>query len=147
MKRVLLVFISFFSLISYSQVITVTWNRTKAYNFHGDNARIPEFASAGTIVFDVEGNGEKELDLNLMESRFYEDNVLINTLKIASYQKTSKDRMEIVLQDFDLRTGKPFPTYQIIDFKSNKSYYSWYYDGKDDITWVYIEDGGKILVK
>jgi hypothetical protein len=132
---------------SFSQVITVTWNRTKAYNFQGDNARIPEFASAGTLVFDVEGNGKKVIDLNRMESSFYEDDVYVNTLKIASYQKTSKDRIEIVLEDFDLRTGKPFPTYQVLDLKTNKSYYSWYYNGNDNITWVYIEDGGKIQIK
>jgi hypothetical protein len=147
MKTLITLILTFISFLSFSQVITVTWNRTKAFNFHGDNARIPEFASAGTQLFDVGGNGKKELDLVKMESRFYEDNILKNTLKIKSYHKTSQNRIEIILCDYDLRTGLPFDTYQIIDTKTNTSYYSWYYGGKDDITWVYIESGGTIKTK
>ena len=84
MKTLITLILTFISFLSFSQVITVTWNRTKAFNFHGDNARIPEFASAGELLFDVGGNGKKELDLVKMESRFYEDNILKNTLKIKS---------------------------------------------------------------
>ena len=147
MKKFILAFATLISTVSFSQVITVTWNRTKAFNFHGDNARIPEFAAAGNLVFDVAGNGKKELDLNKMESRFYEDNQLRSILKIKSYQKTSNTRIEIILEDYDLRTGKSFDTYQILDLKTNTSYYSWYYNGDDNITWVYNESGGKIISK
>ena len=146
MKKFILAFATLISTVSFSQVITVTWNRTKAFNFHGDNARIPEFAAAGKQVFDVAGNGKKELDLNKMESRFYEDNQLRSILKIKSVSKT-KDRIEIILEDYDLRTGKSFDTYQILDLKTNTSYYSWYYNGDDDITWVYNESGGSIDFK
>jgi hypothetical protein len=147
MKKFILAFATLISTVSFSQVITVTWNRTKAFNFHGDNARIPEFAAAGNLVFDVAGNGKKELDLNKMESRFYEDNQLRSILKIKSYQKTSNTRIEIILEDYDLRTGKPFDTYQILDLKTNTSYYSWYYNGDDDITWVVLETNGVIKIK
>jgi hypothetical protein len=147
MKTLITLILTFISFLSFSQVITVTWNRTKAFNFHGDNARIPEFASAGTQIFDVGGNGKKVIDLNKMESSFYEDGIHKNTLKIKSYQQTSKTRLEIVLADYDLRTSLPFDTYQIIDFETNTSYYSWYYDGTDNITWVCIESGGNIIVK
>jgi hypothetical protein len=147
MKKLILAFATLISITSFSQVITVTWNRTKAFNFHGNTARIPEFAAAGNLVFDVTGNGKKEIDLEKMEMRFSEDNILKHTLKIKSYQKTSNTRIEIILVDYDLRTSKPFDTYQIIDFKTKTSYYSWYYDGSDDMTWVCIEAGGKIEIK
>jgi len=147
MKKLFLAFATLISITSFSQVITVTWNRTKAFNFRGNTARIPEFASAGTQIFDVGGNGKKVIDLNKMESSFYEDGIHKNTLKIKSYQRTSKTRLEITLADYDLRTGQPFDTYQIIDFKTKTSYYSWYYDGTDDITWACIESGGDIVTK
>jgi hypothetical protein len=146
MKKLVFIWSILLSSISFSQVITVTWDSTKAYKFNGNTAKIPEFAAAGTMVFNAVGKGKKELDLKNMESRFYENNQLRNTLKIKSYTKTSK-RIEIILLDYDLRTGLQFETYQTIDLKKNKSYYSWYYDGVDDVTWVYIEAGGKIIVK
>lgn len=146
MKKLVLAFATLISITSFSQVITITYNKTKAFNFRGDNARIPEFASAGIEIFDVEGNGKKEIDLTKMEMRFSEDNILKHTLKIKSYQKTSSTRLEIILADIDLRTSKSFDTYQIIDFKTKTSYYSWYYDGSDDMTWVCIEYGGEINI-
>jgi hypothetical protein len=146
MKKLVLAFATLISTVSFSQVITVTWNKTKAFNFRGNTALIPEFAAAGTTVFVADGNGKKELDLNKKESRFYENNQLRNIVKIKSFTKT-KDRIEIILSDYDLRTNKPFNTYQIIDLKTNTSYYSWYYDGVDDITWVYNESGGSIKIK
>jgi hypothetical protein len=147
MKNLLSVLILLSSLIGNSQTITVTWNRTRASNFHGNSATIPEFAREMDSVFDVGGNGKKELDLEKMESRFYEDNILKSVLKIKSVQKTNENRLLIILEDFDLRNGKNLETYQVIDFKKQKSYYSWYYDGKEDITWVYDEYGGKISLK
>jgi hypothetical protein len=146
MKKLFLVFATLISISSFSQVITVTWNKTKAYRFNGNTAQIPEFAAAGTMSFESIGNGKKELDLDKMESRFYENNVLINTLKIKSYSKT-KNKIEIILLDYNLRTNLPFDSYQTIDLKTNSSYYSWYYDGTDDITWVFNETGGSIISK
>ena len=146
MKKLVLAFATLISTVSFSQVITVTWNKTKAFNFRGNTALIPEFAAAGTTVFVADGNARKELDLTKMESRFYHNGILLNILKIKSFTKT-KDRIEIVLSDYNLRTHQPFDTYQTIDLKTNTSYYSWYYDGEDDITWVYNESGGSIKIK
>ena len=146
MKKFILAFATLISTVSFSQVITITWNRTKAFNFPGNTAQIPEFAAAGVLIFSADGNGKKVIDLDKMESRFYQDNEFRNVLKIKSFTKT-KDRIEIILLDYNLRTHQLFDTYQIIDLKTNTSYYSWYYDGEDDITWVYNESGGKIDIR
>lgn len=145
MKKLFLAFATLISISSFSQIITVTWKTTKAFNFYGSTAEIPEFASAGTLVFDAEGQGKKVIDLDKMESSFYDKNVYMNTLKIKQYSKT-KEKIIIVLMDYDIRTGVPLETYQTIDLKNNVSYYSWYYKDLDQ-TWVYNESGGSITIK
>ena len=145
MKKLVLAFATLISTFSFSQVITVTWNRTKAFNFHGNTAEIPEFAAAGTTVFDVEGIGKKVINLNTMESSFFDNGVYMNSLKIKKYSKFN-NKIIIVLMDYDIRTGSPLETYQILDLKNNISYYSWYYKDLDQ-TWVYNESGGSISIK
>jgi hypothetical protein len=145
MKKLVLAFATLISTVSFSQVITVTWNNTKAFNFYGNTAEIPEFAAAGKQVFNADGKGKKVINLNTMEQSFFEDGVYMNTLKIKKYSKF-KDKIMIVLIDYDIRTGAQLETYQILDLKTNISYYSWYYNDLDQ-TWVYNESGGNISIK
>ena len=147
MKKFILAFATLISTVSFSQVITVNYKKTKAFKYLGNTAQTPEFTtSLGIQVFDIDGNCKKEIDLDKMESRFYENGILKNTLKIISYTK-SKNCYEIILDDFNMYSGKAFNTYQIIDITKQKSYYSWYYDGDSDITWVCDEYFGDIKIK
>lgn len=148
MKKLVLAFATLISTISFSQVITVTWNKTKAFNTNGNVVNTPSILSLlnNASVFDVgDSYAIKVFDLGQKTLSFYEDGVLMTTLKIKSFTK-NKNIYDIIISDINIYDGSYLDTYQHIDIDKNLSLYSWYYKTENQ-TWLYKEYNNKIIIK
>jgi hypothetical protein len=148
MKKLVLAFATLISTVSFSQVITITYNKTKAFNKIGNIVNTPSILSLLKTepIFDVgDSYAIKVFDLNQKTLSFYEDGVLMTTLKIKSFTK-NKNIYDIIISDINIYDGSYLDTYQYIDIDKNLSLYSWYYK-TDNQTWLYKEYNNKIFIK
>lgn len=82
---------------------------------------------------------EKIYDLDLMIGICKEgDNVLFEG-KIEDVQINEDGKYILTFCEFDIRNGENLKTQMIIDVKNKTSFYTWYYDGEDDKTFVVKE--------
>jgi len=114
------------SLISFSQIITITYDYSEAYSVNGKYDNF-ELILTNKPLFSVSDNKTKKIiNLNIDTMFVYYDDNLINTFKIN--KKTLKDNVYcIMLDDINIFTGSHLDTYQIIDLNNNKSHIYWFY--------------------
>lgn len=146
MKTLILVFAILISSFSFTQVITVSYTKTKVFNSVGDHTSTDHLSLAKSKpIYDVGGSTcLKVIDLNDNMFYFYENQILTFSAKIKSYEK-NKNTYKILIDDTNIFTGLPLVTYQYIDVSKNESFYGWYYDFTDT-TWLNMEYDNKITV-
>jgi hypothetical protein len=116
------------SLMSFSQVITITYDYSETYSINGDYTgfNFTPLLVNEPLFFVSDNKTKKIIDLNVNSLFVYYDENLINTLKIK--KSTLKDGVYlIVLDEVNIFTGNQLDTYQIIDLNNNKSYSCWFY--------------------
>jgi hypothetical protein len=135
------------SLISFSQVITITYDYSETHSMVGEYAGF-NFTPllVNEPLFSVSDNKTKKIiDLNVNSLFVYYDENLINTLKIK--KSTLKDGVYlIVLDEVNIFTGNQLDTYQIIDLNNNKSYSCWFYFESNE-SWLINEKVIEMSIK
>jgi hypothetical protein len=117
--------------------ITVQFSQTELMQLTGKN-QYEQVLESGYKSEAMPAEGTKIINLHKMETEYYENGELKKIFKIDNIQKEGK-MFIIKYTEEDLRNGKPLETIQVIDTKRKKSYYSWYYDGDDNSTFVVQE--------
>ena len=135
------------SVVNFSQVITITYNKTKAFNTNGNFINSQELLKLydNTPIFNIEHSEcKKIIDLNKMEVSFYENGIYQSTLKIKSFKK-NKNIYKIVVDDVNVIVGGELETYLYIDVAKNLSLSYWYYP-HCNMTFMFNQFDNKILV-
>jgi len=136
-----------FSLISFSQVITITYDYSETHSMDGDYTGF-NFTSllVSEPLFSVSDNKTKKIiNLNIDTMFVYYDENLINKFKIK--KKILKDKLyKIVLDDINIFTGNQLDVYQIIDLNNSKSYSFWFYLETNE-SWLINEKVNGLSIK
>lgn len=126
------------SLFSSSQnLITVTYAKSEVLSVKGQKD-YSDVISNGDIVNSFKTNEMKVIDLDSMQTRYYQDGNFVKTFKIVDCQE--KDGVYVLTyNEKDSRNGNLVKTKQIINTKTKESFYYWYWDGEDDASFVIQE--------
>lgn len=126
------------SVYGFSQnEIIIEFTQTVSF-VHEGNVDYTTVLAKGQIALTKTVNEKKAINLEEMKMDYFVDGVLNKTFSIQDCQNRGSLYI-LTLADVDLRNGIPFETIQVVDIKKNTSYYSWYYDGNDDASFLIQE--------
>ena len=148
MKKLFLAAATLISTVSFSQVITITYNKTKAFNTLSNFTNSENFLKLYETqsIFDVDHpQCKKIIDLNKMEVLFYENGIYHSTLKIKSFDK-NKNTYKIIVDDINTVVGGQLDVYLFVDLSKNLSLSYWYYD-HCDMTFMFNQYNNKIKIE
>lgn len=148
MKKLVLAFATLISTFSFSQVITITYNKTKAFNTLSNFTSNPNLLKLYETqsIFDVDHpECKKIIDLNKMQVSFYENGIYQSTLKIKSFEKI-KNTFKIIVDDINIAVGGQLDVYLYVDLSKNLSLSYWYYD-HCDMTFMFNQYDNKIKIE
>jgi hypothetical protein len=133
MKNLIITSVFFLiSLVSFSQVITIEFQKTNTYISEGKVEYKQILEDSTNIPYSYSSNYKKEFDLDNKVCKFFINDVLRSELKIFEINKKSDTFYEIVFLEEDIRNGKDIFTYEYIN--NDMSYYYWYWDGDTNLS-------------
>ena len=133
MKNLIIASIFFLvSFISFSQVITIEYQKTNTYISEGKVGYKQILEDTNNIPYSYFSNYKKEFDLDNKVCKFFINGVLRSELKIFEINKISDTFYEIVFLEEDIRNGNNILTYEYVN--NDMSYYYWYWDGDDNVS-------------
>ena len=111
--------------VVFSQVVSIQVKQTQPYVKYIETTAADVLANPEWVGYKEPVNCEYVLDLNKQTSTFYDNGVLVSTLKFASIFK-SGDNVRIKLIDKDPEFGVQFKTEFNYNVKLGTSSYTWY---------------------
>ena len=138
-----LLFVLFFSvgglLFSQNGKLSIKFNCS---DVHVKSGRVSylEVLNTPSIESNTLSIVEKVYDLDLMNGVCKEGGNVIFEGKIEDVQIDSNGKYILTFCEFDIRNGGNIKTQMIIDIVNKTSFYTWYYDGEDDKTFVIKEN-------
>ena len=116
---------SFIQSVAFSQVVSIKVKQTQPYVKYIETTAADVLANPEWVGYKEPVNCEYVLDLNKQTSTFYDNGVLVSTLKFASIFK-SGDNVRIKLVDEEPAYGVQFKTEFNYNVKLGTSSYTWY---------------------
>ena len=111
--------------VVFSQVVSIQVKQTQPYVKYIETTAADVLANPEWVGYKEPVNCEYVLDLNKQTSTFYDNGVLVSTLKFASIFK-SGDNVRIKLVDEEPAYGVQFKTEFNYNVKLGTSSYTWY---------------------
>ena len=116
---------AFIQSVAFSQVVSIKVKQTQPYVKYIETTAADVLANPEWVGYKEPVNCEYVLDLNKQTSTFYDNGVLVSTLKFASIFK-SGDNVRIKLVDEEPAYGVQFKTEFNYNVKLGTSSYTWY---------------------
>ena len=116
---------AFIQSVAFSQIVSIKVKQTQPYVKYIETTAADVLANPEWVGYKEPVNCEYVLDLNKQTSTFYDNGVLVSTLKFASIFK-SGDNVRIKLVDEEPAYGVQFKTEFNYNVKLGTSSYTWY---------------------
>lgn len=140
MKKFLLVTVigACFNLNAQSNKLVISYNRLSILNHPGKVHYTRVLTSDG--LSESSDFYRKEYDFDKRTVRCFKNDEEYFSGKMDSFIFDEQHGYVIHFTEKDIRNKKKIQTMQVIDFESKKGYYTWYWDGEEDATYVEVEE-------
>jgi hypothetical protein len=126
------------SLISFSQIITLSFENTSLYVKSNKNDFQETKNELNLIYSQKDTIQTKIFDLNEMKLKYFLKDSLIVEIEICEFKLNQDGSYLFELVEYDIRDGKEMRTNQYVS--KNESYYFWYWGFPNDESYLISED-------
>jgi hypothetical protein len=126
------------SLISFSQIITLSFENTSLYVTSNKNDFQETKNELNLIYSQKDTIQTKIFDLNEMKLKYFLKDSLIVEIEICEFKLNQDGSYLFELVEYDMRDGKEMRTNQYVS--KNKSYYFWYWGFPNNESYLVSED-------
>jgi hypothetical protein len=127
-----------FNLRAQSNHLVISFNRLSVLHHPGNVDYTRALNSDG--FSESSDSYRKEYDFEKRTVRCFKNGEEYSTVKIDSFTFDLQKGYVIYFTEKDLRNEQHIQTMQVIDITAKKGYYTWYWDGEEDATFVEVEE-------